>query len=235
MKYLLTLVFDYDAQEWAAEYGLPASEAPGDFIAVVRRAVDDGSLIHALDAAWPMMRGHLSARTVERLDAAVRDELLHKLREARAAGLDQALLNEIRAYLHDHHDESDRPYGPLFAFGVHETLADGTVVYTVSVRHFAAVLPPTGEEEEEPPRPEPIRREVGLVWESRPLGWCASPPAETWTDAVQRAERSFPDRDGAAMFLYGFDAAMRWQRYQQALTTLPWLRGCEQGKRRAEI
>src|SRR5689334_19731840 len=95
MKYLLTLVFDYDAQKWAAEYGLPASEAAGDFTAAMRRAVEDGSLIHALDAAWPMMRGHLSARTVERLDADLRDELLHKLRAARDAGLDQALLNEI--------------------------------------------------------------------------------------------------------------------------------------------
>jgi len=233
MKYLLTLVFDYDAREWAAEYGLLASEAASDFTAAVRHAVDDGSLNHALDAAWPMMRGHVTARTGEHVDADLRDELLHQLREVRAADLNLALLNNIRTYQHDRHDESDRPYGPLFAFGVHETLADGTVVYTVSVRHVAAVLPPTGEEEELP-RPEPIRRQVGLVWESRPLGWCASPPAGTWTEAVQRAERSFPDRDGAAMFLYGFDAAMRWQRYQQALSTLPWLRDCEQGKRRTE-
>jgi hypothetical protein len=74
-KYLLTLVFYYDAQEWAAEYGLPASEAAGDFTAVVRRAVDDGSLNDALNAAWPMTRGHLTARTVEQLDADLRNEL----------------------------------------------------------------------------------------------------------------------------------------------------------------
>lgn len=114
------------------------------------------------------------------------------------------------------------PFGPRFTFGTHEVLADGTVVHTVHVQHFAATLPADPDPDEQDERPEPIRREVGLVWQSRPLGWCASPPAADWPEAVERAERSFPDKESAAMFLYGFDACLRWQKGQAALAALPW-------------
>jgi hypothetical protein len=55
-----------------------------------------------------MMRGHVTVRTLEQLHPDVRDELLHHLREARNADLDQALLREIRGYLDDHPDELDQ-------------------------------------------------------------------------------------------------------------------------------
>jgi hypothetical protein len=120
MKSVLTLVFDYDAQDWAAEYGLPAAEAAGDFTAAVRRAADDGGLVQAIDAAWPMMRGHLTVRTVEQLDPGLRDELLHQLRGARDADLDQALLREIRGYLDDHPEELDRREPRWVVFGAEQ-------------------------------------------------------------------------------------------------------------------
>jgi hypothetical protein len=121
MNILLTLAFDYDAEDWAAEYGLPASDAAGDFANVVRRAVDDGSLRHCIDASWPMMRGRITVRTVEQLDAAVRDALLRKLREASDADSDHALLSEIRGFLADHQEELDRRDPRWVVFGTNES------------------------------------------------------------------------------------------------------------------
>ena len=120
-------------------------------------------------------------------------------------------------------DDQAGSFGPKFWLGVRETLADGTEVFNVTVRHFAAILP-AEDDEDEPERPEPMARPVGAVWSTGLLGWAASPvfDGDGWPDLVQRAERSFPDREGAAMFLYGFDAAMRWQRAQEALAKLPW-------------
>ena len=99
MRHVVVLVFDYTATEWAAEYGLTEAEAADDFGAVLRRAVNDGGLREALDAAWPMMRGHLTAHTPDQLDPAVRDELLHQLREAHHADHQAALLTDVRADL----------------------------------------------------------------------------------------------------------------------------------------
>jgi hypothetical protein len=105
MRHMVVLVFDYTATEWAAEYGLTKAEAADDFGAIVRRAVNDGGLRDALDAAWPMMRGHVTAHTLDQLDAALRDELLHQLREASEADRHAALLTEIRGHLAAHPDE----------------------------------------------------------------------------------------------------------------------------------
>jgi hypothetical protein len=105
MQFILTLVFDYDATDWATEYGLADAEATGDFTAVLRRTVADDGLRRALNAAWPMMRGHITVHTLDQLDAGLRDELLHQLREARDADQHAALLTEIRGYLAAHPDE----------------------------------------------------------------------------------------------------------------------------------
>jgi len=108
MQFILAVVFDYGATDWAAEYGLAEAEATGDFIAVLRRAVADDGLRRALDAAWPMMRGHVTVHIPAQLDPALRGELLNQLRDARDADLDQALLTEIRSHLAAHPDELDR-------------------------------------------------------------------------------------------------------------------------------
>src|SRR3954451_9501119 len=108
MNFLLMLVFDYDARDWAAEYGVAESDAASDFSAVVRRAVDDGSLRDAVDPVWPIMRGHVTVRIPDQLDPALRDELLNQLRRARDTDLDEALLAEIRNHLIAHQDELDR-------------------------------------------------------------------------------------------------------------------------------
>jgi hypothetical protein len=102
MKVIIALVFDYDAQQWARTYDIAEADAPGDFAAVLRRAVDHGALPATLDAHWPMMRGHITAHTVDGLDAATRDELLGLLQQTRDADHDDALINQIRQYLTDH-------------------------------------------------------------------------------------------------------------------------------------
>src|SRR5690349_25066507 len=96
MKTVLTLVFEYDAADWAHEYDLPQADAAADFAAVLRRAVDDGGIQHILDTHWPMMRGHATVHTLDGLDPTLRDELLHQLEQARDASLDTALIVEIR-------------------------------------------------------------------------------------------------------------------------------------------
>lgn len=105
MRHVVVLVFDDTDTEWAAEYRLTEAESADDFGATVRRAVDDGGLREALDAAWPMMRGHVTAHTVDHLDPAVRDELLYQLRAAHHAELEAALLTDVRAYLAAHPDD----------------------------------------------------------------------------------------------------------------------------------
>ncbi|WP_432830816.1 hypothetical protein [Dactylosporangium sp. CA-092794] len=99
MNVILALVFDYDAADWAREYDLPQADAAGDFAAVLRRAVDDGGIRHALDTAWPMMRGHATVHTLDGLDATLRDTLLHELQDAHDADHETALLAAIRDHL----------------------------------------------------------------------------------------------------------------------------------------
>jgi hypothetical protein len=105
MNCIFALVFDYDATDWAQEYGLAEADAADDFAAVLRRAVEDGGVRHALDTAWPMMRGHAAVHTLDGLDPVVRDALLHQLQDARDAEQDLALLAAIRGYLAAHPDE----------------------------------------------------------------------------------------------------------------------------------
>ena len=105
MNVILALVFDYDATEWAQEYDLPQADAAGDFAAVLRRAVDDGGIRQALDAAWPMMRDHITVHTLDGLDSTVRDQILHQLKDEREADQEAALVAEIREHLATHTTE----------------------------------------------------------------------------------------------------------------------------------
>lgn len=118
-------------------------------------------------------------------------------------------------------------FGPRFSFSEHEILADGTCVYRIEVQHFAVPIP-ADEEDDLDGLPEPIRHYVGLAWPSGSTGWTASPAIEsendTWAAQVERATRSFPSLEVAALFLYGFNAALRWRKGQDALGALPWRR-----------
>ncbi len=105
MNVIVALVFDYDATDWAQEYGLPDADAAGDFAAVLRRAVDDGGIRQALNTAWPMMRGHLTVHTLDDLDATLRDQILHQLGNVRDADQKAALVAEIRDHLATHPHE----------------------------------------------------------------------------------------------------------------------------------
>ncbi|ROO52750.1 hypothetical protein EDC02_7691 [Micromonospora sp. Llam0] len=107
MKVIIPLVFDYDAQQWARTFDIGVADAARDFAAVLRRAVHDGAVSAAIDAHWPMMRGHVTAHTVDGLDAVTRDELLDLLRQARDADQDDALISLIRQYLADHPQDLD--------------------------------------------------------------------------------------------------------------------------------
>jgi hypothetical protein len=107
MRHLLVLVFIADTTEWAHEYGLTEAQAADDFASAVGHAVDDGGVRSARDAAWPMMRGHVAVYTVDDLDPAVRDDLLHHLDDARHANQSAALLAEIRARLSAHPSDVD--------------------------------------------------------------------------------------------------------------------------------
>jgi hypothetical protein len=99
MKVIIALVFEYDAPDWACEYDLAVTEAFDDFAAVLRRAVDDSAIPQALDTSWPMMRGHITAHTLDGLDSTTRDELLHHLQDARDAGQETALIAEVSEHL----------------------------------------------------------------------------------------------------------------------------------------
>jgi len=105
MKVILALVFAYDAADWAHEYDLPEADADADFTAVLRRAADDRGIAQALDASWPMMRGHITVSTLDGLDSTARDDLLHHLKQDRDAGQDTALLAAIRDHLAAHPDD----------------------------------------------------------------------------------------------------------------------------------
>lgn len=94
MRFILALMFDYDATDWATGYGLAKAETAGDFAAVLRRRPRRRRLGGALDAAWPMMRGHATVHTLDQLDIALREKLRDQLREARDADQRTALLTE---------------------------------------------------------------------------------------------------------------------------------------------
>jgi hypothetical protein len=83
MRLIVPLVFAYDAERWAHERGIVATDACADFAAVLADAVDDGTLTAALDTALPVLRGHITARPVDVLDPTTRDGLLRRLRQAR--------------------------------------------------------------------------------------------------------------------------------------------------------
>lgn len=106
MKIMLLLAFDYDAKDWADEYGLAEADAPADFSAALRRAVDDGTVPTAVDRSWPTMRGHVTAHAVDGLDATLREELLGLLKAARDADTGTALIAETVDALR-HRPESD--------------------------------------------------------------------------------------------------------------------------------
>lgn len=108
MKIMILLAFDYDAKDWADEYSLTEADAPADFSTVLRRAVHDGAIPTALDQSWPMMRGHISAHTVDGLDTTLREELLGLLEEARDADTATALIAEITDHLRDRPDLDGR-------------------------------------------------------------------------------------------------------------------------------
>jgi hypothetical protein len=105
VRHPIVFVLDYPAGDWATEYQLTEADADNDFAAAVRGAIDDGGLREALERAWPMMRGHITAHTVDQLDSSVRDELLHQLHEAQHADLHEALLGEVRAHLAAHAEQ----------------------------------------------------------------------------------------------------------------------------------
>src|SRR5438132_8407042 len=88
MRVILPLVIDFEAADWATEYGLAELEAAGDFASTMRRAVSEDGIRRAIDDAWPMMGGHIAVHTPDQLDPALRDELLEQLRDARDADLD---------------------------------------------------------------------------------------------------------------------------------------------------
>ena len=107
MRIIIPLVVDYDAEEWAQECGIPVPQASHDFDAVLRRTISDGAIAEALDQAWPMMRGHITAHTVDGLDAATRDELLHLLQPAHDADQAEVLITEVRNHLAAHRRDLD--------------------------------------------------------------------------------------------------------------------------------
>ncbi len=107
MKGIIALVVQYAAKDWADEYGIAETEAFNDFAEALRRTVHDGGIPETLDKNWPMMRGHLTAHTVDGLDATTRDELLHLLQEARDADRDGALFTEITEHLAAHPQDLD--------------------------------------------------------------------------------------------------------------------------------
>jgi len=105
MKVIIALVFEYDAPDWAHEYDLAETEAFNDFAAVLHRAAHDGAIRQTLDTNWPMMRGHTTAYTLDRLDSTTRDELLHQLQDARDASQEAALIAEISEHLAAHPED----------------------------------------------------------------------------------------------------------------------------------
>jgi hypothetical protein len=104
---IILLVFDYDMKDWAKEYGIGEADAAADLTAVLRRTVTDGAIPAILDRSWPMMRGHVTAHTVDGLGATIREELLHLLREARDTDTTTALIAEITEHLGRHRSELD--------------------------------------------------------------------------------------------------------------------------------
>jgi hypothetical protein len=69
--------------------------------------VDDGAITETFDKNWPMMHGHLTAHTVDGLDATTRDQLLHLLQEAQGADQHEALITAIKQRLAAHPQELD--------------------------------------------------------------------------------------------------------------------------------
>ncbi len=108
MKVIVPLVFAYDVKQWAHERGIAETDACTDFAALLRRAVNDGTIAAALDAVLPVLRGHITAHPVDGLDPTTRDDLLRRLREARDADQDQALLADIREHLAAHRRDLGR-------------------------------------------------------------------------------------------------------------------------------
>jgi hypothetical protein len=107
MRFFIALVFECDSADWAREHDLPQAQAATHFAALLRRAIDDGTIRQALDTISPAMRGHSNAYTTDGLDPADREELLLQLRQARDGDLDAALVDEIRQHLAAHPDELD--------------------------------------------------------------------------------------------------------------------------------
>ena len=108
MKVIVPVAFAYDAKEWAHERGIAETDACADFAALLRRAVDDGTIAAALDTVLPLMRGHITAHPVDGLDSTTRDELLRRLQQARDGDQDQTLLADIREHLATHQRELGR-------------------------------------------------------------------------------------------------------------------------------
>lgn len=101
MRFIIPLVVDYPANEWASKYALSDADATRDFSDVVRRTVLDGTLTAILNTHWPRMRGHITAHTADDLDPAARDDLRQLLQNAHDADLETALIAEITSHLTD--------------------------------------------------------------------------------------------------------------------------------------
>jgi hypothetical protein len=120
MKVIIALVFEHDAKDWAEEYGISEGEAVNDFATAIRRAVDDGGIPGTLDKNRPMMYGHITAHTVDGLDATTRDKLLHLLQDARDADRNEALITEVKERLAAHPREFDGRAPRWVIFGTSE-------------------------------------------------------------------------------------------------------------------
>jgi len=107
MKVIIPIVFEYPAEDWANEYGVTQGEALVDFTTHLHRAVEDGGIITTLDENWPMMRGHITAHTLDSLDPNTRDQMYNDLLQARDADLDQDLITEITEHVAEHFQDVD--------------------------------------------------------------------------------------------------------------------------------
>lgn len=99
MKVIIALIAEDDAKDWAQRHGIPETEAGNHFAAAIRRAVHDGAITETFDKNRPTMHGHITAHTVDGLDATTRDHLLHLLQEAQRADQDEALITAIKERL----------------------------------------------------------------------------------------------------------------------------------------